>query len=794
MKIESYSISLDFRSSSDYVNGYERIVATHNGETFELDASDISIKSVKVNDEERTFTLDQKNSKVVIDGGFNGPCDIDIVFVSKVSKALRGLYRVKVGDDEFFTTDFEPTGARRMIPCVDNPSYKAAFLVSVTVDNEIDAISNMPVKGTAIVTGRKKIEFESTPPMSTYLLYIGVGKFSSITDKLNGKEITLIAPSGSLYSTDFPVKSAIRSIKFYEDYFGIPYQLPKLHLVSVPDFAAGAMENWGAITFRERYLQAEKNSSQVVLERIEEVVAHELAHQWFGDLVTMKWWNDLWLNESFATFMAFKAVDANQPHYEIMKEFVNSEKNGALLADSLSTTHPVDVEVKKPEEISQIFDEISYGKGGNVLRMLESYLGHDGFRDGIRSYLKKYSFSNASGSDLWEELSSVTGQPVSSIVRAWITKSGYPYIEAHLDHDSIKLKQGRFTLLPSDKKDVWPVPLIIKRKGGDERLLLDSETATIPAKDFVKIDSGSMGFYRVFYDSRLLKNLLGIYSTLPALDRWSIINDLNAAFLSGKVRMVDYSRTLQTFCDDDDPFIMDTLMGDMFYLLLIDPGNQNLRQIFLDSLLKFKKKLGEPASGEKHFATVARSSVYSYLPLLDKKWAADFSANFPKYHDFNPDLRRGLAVAEAIAKNDASVLLEAIRKSRTDESRQHLIYALGVLNGEKNYAQVKKAIEDNVVPKQDCITAFISQAMNPDNREVVFKDFTWILDFTTSVFGGSGYVARVVERIAPLVGLGRKEEMKKFLFGIQNPEASTGVKKGLEYLEIFSSVRERMRE
>ena len=303
-----------------------------------------------------------------------------------------------------------------------------------------------------------------------------------------------------------------------------------------------------------------------------------------------------------------------------------------------------------------------------------------------------------------------------------------------------------------------------------------------------------MGFYRVFYDSRLLKNLLGIYSTLPALDRWSIINDLNAAFLSGKVRMVDYSRTLQTFCDDDDPFIMDTLMGDMFYLLLIDPGNQNLRQIFLDSLLKFKKKLGEPASGEKHFATVARSSVYSYLPLLDKKWAADFSANFPKYHDFNPDLRRGLAVAEAIAKNDASVLLEAIRKSRTDESRQHLIYALGVLNGEKNYAQVKKAIEDNVVPKQDCITAFISQAMNPDNREVVFKDFTWILDFTTSVFGGSGYVARVVERIAPLVGLGRKEEMKKFLFGIQNPEASTGVKKGLEYLEIFSSVRERMRE
>ena len=492
--------------------------------------------------------------------------------------------------------------------------------------------------------------------------------------------------------------------------------------------------------------------------------------------------------------MAFKAVDANQPQYEIMKEFVNSEKNGALLADSLSTTHPVDVEVKKPEEISQIFDEISYGKGGNILRMLESYLGHDGFRDGIRSYLKKYSFSNASGSDLWGELSTVTGQPVSSIVMAWITKSGYPCIEAHLDHDSIKLKQGRFTLLPSDKNDVWPIPLIIKRKNAEERLLFDTETMTIPAKDFVKLDSGSVGFYRVFYDSRLMKKLLEVYGTLPVLDRWSIINDTNAAFLSGKIRMVDYSRILQTFCNDDDPFIMDTLMGNMFYLLLIDPVNQNFRQVFLESMLKFKKKLGEPVAGEKHFVTVARSSLYSYLPLLDKKWAADFSANFPKYHDYNPDLRRGLAVAEAIANNNASTLLEAVRKSKTDESRQHLIYALGVLNGEENYEQVKKAIEENIVPKQDCITAFISQAMNPDDREIVFKDFSWILDFTTSVFGGSGYVARVVERIAPLIGLGRKEDMKKFLFGIQNPEASTGVKKGLEYLEIFSSVMERMRE
>jgi tricorn protease interacting factor F2/3 len=736
--------------------------------------------------------VDSKKGLVTIEGDFNGPCDIDIEFVSKVTDALRGMYRVRINDHEFLTTDFEPSGARRLFPCVDRPQFKAEFRVSVIVDNDVDAISNMPVRGTTSVYGRKQIEFESTPPMSTYLFYLGIGNFDHISGKLGKKEVTLIAPKGTLYSTDYPVKSAIASLKFYEDYFGIPYQLPKLHLISVPDYAAGAMENWGAITFRERYIQATKDTSAATLSAIDEVVAHELAHQWFGDLVTMKWWNDLWLNESFATFMAYKTVNKLHPEYDILNDLIDSEKRGALLGDSLSSTHPIDVNVVEPEEVSQIFDEISYGKGGNILRMLENYLGEEDFRSGIRSYLKKYSYKNAAGTDLWTELEEVTGKPVSAIMKAWITKKGYPAITATLEGSKIRLRQEKFTLLGKADDEIWPIPLIVWREHSKDAVLFDKREMEIPSKEFVKLDSGSTGFYRVQYDKALIDKVMKHASMLGVLDKWGILNDMTALFMSGRKGFQEYLAILESMSDDDDPLIMNSIAGDLYSLYMLDPSNAILVERLRGYLQKFNKKLGEPAKEEKHSVTVTRGSIRTMLVQLDHAYAKKLSINFSGYDTFDPNLKRSLAVATAITGNSASTIIEKIKATKKDDARQHLIYALGFTSGEKNYAALKKSIEDETVPRQDSVTAFVAASMNPENRKIVFGDYNSIMATIEKIFTGSVYLSKFIEITAPILGMGREEEMKRELFSVHYPDASMGVKKALEYLDIMSRVKASM--
>lgn len=792
MKIASYDLHFNFQKSSDYINGKEKISAHLNGEKIELDAVDTNIKSLLINGEPQKFSLDSKKGMVTIEGDFNGPCDIDIEFVSKVTNALRGMYRVRLGDHEFLTTDFEPTGARRLFPCFDRPQYKAEFRVSVLVDSDVDAISNMPVRGTTSVSGRKQIEFESTPPMSTYLFYLGIGNFEHISGKLGKKDVTLIAPKGTLYSTNFPVKSAIASLKYYEEYFGIPYQLPKLHLISVPDYAAGAMENWGAITFRERYIQATKDTSAATLSAIDEVVAHELAHQWFGDLVTMKWWNDLWLNESFATFMAYKTVNNLHPEYDILNNLIDSEKRGALLGDSLSSTHPIDVNVVEPEEVSQIFDEISYGKGGNILRMLENYLGEEGFRDGIRSYLKKYSYKNAAGTDLWTELEKVTGKPVSGIMKAWITKKGYPAITAKLQGSKIKLRQEKFTLLGKPDDELWPIPLIVWREKAKEAVLFDKREMEIPSKDFVKLDFGSTGFYRVQYDEALTENIMKHASLMGVLDKWGILNDMTALFMSGKIGFKDYLPILDLMSNDKDDLIMSSIASDLYSLYMIDPSNAVLKERLRKYLQKFNKALGEPAKDEKHSITVTRGSIRTMLVQLDQEYAKQLSVSFSSYDTFDPNLKRSLAVAAALTGNSASAIMEKIKATKQDDARQHLIYALGYTSGATNYAALKKGIDEEVVPRQDSVTAFVAASMYPENRKIVFDDYNNIMDTIEKIFTGSVYLSKFIEITAPILGIGREDEMKRELFSVHYPDASMGVKKALEYLEIMSRVKESL--
>ncbi|MHA2068924.1 MAG: M1 family metallopeptidase, partial [Candidatus Thorarchaeota archaeon] len=362
-----------------------------------LNSLNLNIKKARAGEDSLKFSQNGENL-IVETATFDGKLEIE--YSGLIQDSLVGIYRAPYNNTYLVTTQFEATNARRMFPCADRPEHKAEFKISLRIDKDLDAISNMPIESTNLEDDKKTVTFQTTPRMSTYLLYLGVGRFEEIKERLGKIDIVVASTPGRAKKGGFALEVARKSIEFYQPYFDMPYSLPKIHLISVPEFSANAMENWGAITFRETALEVDEHSSFRTRKRVAEVVAHELAHQWFGNLVTMKWWNDLWLNESFATFMAYKVVDSVFPQWRVREDFLKNETFKAMDRDSLRNTHPIEVNIESPSEIEQIFDEISYSKGANILRMIEEYMGAEDFRKGLSNYLASYKFSNATGLDL----------------------------------------------------------------------------------------------------------------------------------------------------------------------------------------------------------------------------------------------------------------------------------------------------------------------------------------------------------------------------------------------------------
>ncbi|MEK6866160.1 MAG: M1 family metallopeptidase, partial [Thermoproteota archaeon] len=328
------------------------------------------------------------------------------------------------------TSQFEAADARRAFPCWDEPKAKATFDISIIAENKFTAISNMPVTSKKRMKNKTLYKFAKTPIMSTYLIYLGVGEFEYLTSKIGKIQVRVITTKGNKSKGKYSLELGKKLLSSYEKYFGIKYPLPKLDLIAIPDFASGAMENWGAITFRETILLYDpKTSSTRTKQYIAEVISHEIAHQWFGNLVTMKWWNDLWLNESFATFMATKFVDKFYPEWDLWNQFVEDAMNTAMGLDSLKNTHPIDVKVNSTSEIREIFDAISYDKGGCVLRMLEHYVGESNFQKGLKQYLADFKYKNAEGQDLWDAIGKISKMPVRAMVLTWLKQPGFPVVE-----------------------------------------------------------------------------------------------------------------------------------------------------------------------------------------------------------------------------------------------------------------------------------------------------------------------------------------------------------------------------
>ncbi|GJD12448.1 Puromycin-sensitive aminopeptidase [Galdieria sulphuraria] len=460
----------------------------------------------------------------------------------------RAKYRTKDGETRFMaTTHFEPTDARCAFPCWDEPAVKATFEVTLIAPADRDCLSNMNVISEQYNdAGKKVVRFEKTPIMSTYLLVFIVGEFDYIEGyTTNGLPVRVYTAKESAHLGEFALNVGIRTLNFFTDFFGIPYPLPKMDFVAIPDFGSGAMENWGCITFRDMLLLVDPmNTSSEIRTIVAEVVAHELAHQWFGNLVTMEWWTHLWLNEGFATWAAYLAVDHLFPDWEVWKDFVSSTFASALKLDSLASSHPIEVDVKKASDVNEIFDAISYNKGASVIRMLADHMSLSSFQQGLQVYLKQFLYKNATTNDLWKTLEQVSGKPIVRIMSLWTRQTGYPLIEIKLNEKKeFILEQKRFLANGKPAGGQWTVMLryIVSSSPSQVKCRLmegpQEELNHVLGKQdkWLKVNAYQSGVYRVNYPQFVWEALSEATKNgeLDAMDRLGLSMDSFALARSG---------------------------------------------------------------------------------------------------------------------------------------------------------------------------------------------------------------------------------------------------------------------
>ena len=496
-----------------------------------------------------------------------GAWKLEISFDGTLNDDLRGFYRSVYKDPDgndktLATTQFEATEARRAFPCWDEPDLKATFGVTLLVDEGLTAISNGAEVGRESAgDGKVVVRFAETMKMSTYLVAFIVGDLE-VTDTVDvdGIPLRIAFPPGKGHLTDFALDVAAHSLRYYADYYDISYPGGKMDKIAIPDFAWGAMENLGAVTYRETALLVDvRKATQNEMMRVAEVIAHEIAHMWFGDLVTMKWWNGIWLNEAFATFASMKCIDAYRPDWKVWLTF-SGDRVHSMETDALAATRPIEIPVASPEEANAMFDSLTYEKGASILRMLEQYLGEEAFRLGVANYLKENAYGNTDGEDLWSALEEASGEPVMEIMDTWIFQGGFPRLGVEGEPGAYTLTQEQFRYLGEGDKQ-WKLPVLLRSSKGDQRLLLSEASATVDAGDELVVNAGGDGFYRVAYAPELRT---GIRNRLPSLtgeERYATVSDAWADVLKGGADAADYLSLVGELADEPEVDVWQRILG-----------------------------------------------------------------------------------------------------------------------------------------------------------------------------------------------------------------------------------------
>ena len=701
--------------------------AVAGGQTFDTVKISYNKKSETV-----TFTFKKPLPK--------GKGRLYLSFEGILNDRMHGFYRstyTHEGHERFLaTTQFEATDARRAFPCVDEPAAKAVFEVTVIAPEHLTVISNTVEKAIEKLDnhpGYTSVTFVPTPKMSTYLLAFIVGDFEQVSGKTKrGVTVRVFVTPGKKPHTKFALDTAIKCLDFYETYFDIPYPLPILDLIAIPDFAAGAMENWGAVTYRESALLFdEQNSSLANKQRVAIVIAHELAHQWFGNLVTMEWWTDLWLNEGFASYMEYLAVNHVFPEWDIWTQFTNDDLGSALRLDALYHTHPIEVEVGHPAEIDEIFDAVSYSKGASVIRMLATYLGEKDFRSGLRAYLKKHAHQNAVTTDLWKALEKTSRKPVRAFMKRWTGKSGYPILKVFPKGEQLRIEQSRFFMSPLSKEKagdatLWQIPVsAIDSRGKKTSLLLSKRVGELPApKDWVKVNPGETGFYRVDYAPSLLMDLKPTLEKklLPPADRLAIVRDAFALAEAGESATTDALNLLTAYENETDYTVWVEIVTGLGALKKILYGSKTyakFERYCARLLLPAAKRLGWSAKrGERHTETLLRELILNTLIGYGHKETVARGVALYGKKTIPTDMRSVAyhAAAKTGGSAEHAVFIRKYKEAPNQQEQTRIARALGAFSDPKLLQKTLEFSMSKHVRPQDTLSLVHAVWGNPEGR------------------------------------------------------------------------------
>ena len=746
-----YNLTLDLtRAEEKEFSGTVIISGESTSESISLHSKGLTIQSATIDNQPADVSfgefdelrLSQPNLK-------NENHTIHIIFSGNITDAMHGLYPCYFTHDgikkQLFATQFESHHAREVFPCVDEPAAKAEYDLTLITRPEITVLGNMPVKfqkenGDSLTT-----TFEKTPRMSSYLLAFVIGELHKKSARTkSGVEVNIWAiPAQNENTLDFALDIATRSIDFYDEYFGVKYPLPKSDHVALPDFSSGAMENWGLITYRESCLLADPELTPESSRRfIATVIAHELSHQWFGNLVTMNWWNDLWLNESFANMMEYVAIDALHPEWRMWEDFATNEVTAALRRDSLDGVQSVQADVNHPDEISTLFDPaIVYAKGGRLLVMVRKLIGEEAFRAGLKSYFEKFAYKNTVGNDLWQELELASGQPIVNLMNTWISQPGLPVVSVSNSHDTAILSQERFFIgehQPSDA--LWPIPLFANQPL-DVKILNQKET-TVSIEKPLQLNCGLSAHFVTKYDESSREYLLKNITELPTLDKICILQDVTILARAGfenSASLLPLALSLKTETNEK---VFGMAAGALTELRKFVDDNDAAR----DSLKKisgefahatFKELDWDEKAGESDDDRERRTTALSLMMYSEDKEVLDeaktrFDNN--KLEDLPTEIR-ALIISANVRHFETTEMIDnlfAAYKNTPSNDLQNDI-AIG-LTSTKNPETAEKILanikDSNIIRPQDASRWFVYLIRTRESRQIAWnwlkENWAWV--------------------------------------------------------------------
>ncbi|KOB73217.1 putative Aminopeptidase N [Operophtera brumata] len=674
-----------------------------------------------------------------------GEATLHCEFTGEINDKMKGLYRSKYltpsGEERYAAvTQFEATDARRCFPCWDEPAIKATFNITLEVPADRVALSNMPVKHEKLVEDKKILQFDTTPIMSTYLVAVVVGEYDYVEKKSrDGVLVRVYTPVGKSKQGMFALEVAARVLPYYKEYFDIAYPLPKIDLIAIADFSAGAMENWGLVTYRETCLLVdEEHTSAVRRQWIALVVGHELAHQWFGNLVTMEWWTHLWLNEGYASFVEFLCVNHLFPEYDIWTQFVTENYIRALELDCLKNSHPIEVPVGHPSEIDEIFDDISYNKGASVIRMLHKYIGDDDFRKGMNIYLTRHQYKNTFTEDLWAALEEASNKPVGAVMSTWTKQMGFPVVEVSSEQKGsdrvLTLTQSKFCADGSPgNNNLWMIAL---------STVLEHKTQEVVLKDvaessWVKLNPGTMNF-----------------------TVWSSISNC---------------------------------MSKLSALLAHTPLDKPLKNFGRKLYSNVTAKLGWDAQDkESHLDTLLRSLVLNKMISFEdadtiQEAKTRFSRHLSGQYSLAADLRSACYRAELSSADGETFerFLELYRAADLHEEKDRISRALGAVRDPALLKRVLDFAISDEVRAQDTVFVIVSVAISRHGRDLAWSFFKEHWQEFMNRYQGGFLLARLVKSTTEnFASEPAAQEIEEFFRTHASPGTERSVQQALETVRL----------